>query len=359
MPDATTTPDVPDVLDVLIATPLEEELVSRVAAADPRIRVHHEPSLLPAPRYPGDHSGDPDFRRDAAGEQKWGELLAGAHVLFGVPGNTPQGLRETLPRCPRLRFIQGTAAGEGQLVRMAGVDAATLERVAITSAAGVHAVPLAEFAMLGLLALARDVRGLIRDQEARTWQATRHTQAELRGRTLLLVGLGGIGREIARLAVAFGMRVLAVKRRPEPTPDVEEVHPTGRLRELAGRADAMVVTLPLTPQTEGLVDAAVLDAMPRGAWFVNLGRGGVVDEPALVERLRSGHLGGAVLDVFATEPLPPNNPLWHLPNVLVSPHMAALSPHENERIVELFRDNLRRLLSGQPLRNRILPDRPY
>lgn len=367
MPDTTTARDVspdvfpepPDSLDVLIATPLEAELVPHVAAGDPRITVHYEPALLPPPRYPADHTGERGFRRDAAGEQRWGELLATADVLFGIPDNTADGLRDALPRCPRLKFVQGTAAGEGQLVRKAGLDAATLERVAITSAAGVHAVPLAEFALMGLLTLARDVRGLIRAQQAREWPTDRHPQAELRGRTLLIVGLGGVGREIARLAVTFGMEVIGVKRHPEPILHVDEVHPTERLREVAARADAVVVTLPLTDETAGLLDAATLDALPPGAWFVNVGRGGVVDETALVERLRSGRIRGAVLDVFATEPLPPDSPLWELPNVLLSPHLAALSPHENARIVKLFHDNLQRLLAGEPLRNRILPDRPY
>jgi phosphoglycerate dehydrogenase-like enzyme len=211
--------------------------------------------------------------------------------------------------------------------------------------------------MFGLLALARNVTRLVADKAERHWPDRVAPVGELEGRTLLILGLGGIGRRTAELASAFGMRVLGVKRRPDGQVDgVEEVHPPSALPKLLPQADAVVVTLPGTRETAGLLDAEALDSLPRGALLVNVGRGAVVDEAALVERLRSGQVGGAALDVFATEPLPASSPLWALDNVIVSPHMAALSARENERIVELFRDNLRRLIAGQPLRNRIDPD---
>jgi phosphoglycerate dehydrogenase-like enzyme len=136
---------------------------------------------------------------------------------------------------------------------------------------------------------------------------------------------------------------------------VDEVHGPERLTELAGRADAMVVSLPMTEQTAGLVDRATIERLAATCIFVNVGRGGVVDEPALVDALRDRRIAGAVLDVFATEPLPADSPLWTLPNVLVTPHAAALSARENERITELFTDNLRRYLGGEPLRNVVEP----
>jgi phosphoglycerate dehydrogenase-like enzyme len=179
---------------------------------------------------------------------------------------------------------------------------------------------------------------------------------ELRGQTLVLVGLGEIGREVARLGKALGMRTVGVRRsHSAPPPFTDEAHGADRLPELAGRAEAMVVSLPLTDETAGLLDRATIERLPPACIFVNVGRGGVVDEAALVDALRERRIAGAVLDVFATEPLPPGSPLWTLPNVLVSPHAAALSEHENERIVELFVANLRRFLAGEPLANRIEP----
>jgi phosphoglycerate dehydrogenase-like enzyme len=220
----------------------------------------------------------------------------------------------------------------------------------------VHAAPLAEFAILGLLAIAKELPRFVEDQRARAWPEVRRPLRELSGQTLFLVGLGDIGREVARLGKALGMRTVGFRRTEGPPPDhVDEVHGPKRLAELAGRADAMVVSLPLTEQTAGLIDRATIERLPASCIFVNVGRGGVVDEPALIEALRERRIAGAVLDVFATEPLPESSPLWTLPNVLVTPHAAALSARENERIVELFCDNLRRYLDGRPLCNVVEP----
>jgi glyoxylate/hydroxypyruvate reductase A len=349
----------PDRLDVVIASALPEPLVERVAD-DPRVRVHHDPALIPPQRWPADHTGDPSWRRDPGKERAWAELLRVAQAVYGVPRQSPAGYREVLASCPRLKLIQATNAGAGEQVRAAELGAAELERVAVATAAGVHAVPLAEFTMLGLLALAMDLRGLERDRAARTWPSVRRPRRELGGQTLLILGLGQIGGEIARLASAFGMHVIGVRRTPRgPVPGVAEVHSTERLPDLLPRADAVVATLPLTEDTAGLLDAQLIAKLRRGAFLVNVGRGGVVDEQALLDALRSGHIAGAALDVFPTEPLPHSNPLWELPNVLISPHTAALSEREDERLTDLFIDNLGRLLAGEPIRNRILPDRPY
>jgi phosphoglycerate dehydrogenase-like enzyme len=342
---------------VMIATPLEAELAGRVAAADPRVELLFDPALLPPARYPGDHGGDPAFRRDPDGEARWRAMLDQAEVLFGVPGDSADGLAELLTgAAPSLRWVHATSAGAGELVRRAGLDRDALDRVAVTTSSGVHAVPLAEFAVLGLLAVAKDLPGMAAAQRARSWPTVRRPLRELHGQTLVLVGLGEIGREVARLGKALGMRTVGVRRTPgAPPPFTDEVHGADRLPELAGRADAMVVSLPLTRQTAGLLDRATIQRLPPGCIFVNVGRGRVVDEAALIDALRGRRIAGAVLDVFATEPLPPDSPLWTLPNVLVSPHAAALSEHENERIVELFVANLRRFLDGDPLVNRVEP----
>lgn len=341
---------------VLIASPLEAELAARIQAADPRAEVLFEPDLLPPARYPGDHLGDPSFARDAEGEARWRSLLDRAEVLFGVPGDSTEGLAEAVNGLPGLRWIHATSAGAGEQVRKAGLSPEALKRVVFTTSSGVHAVPLAEFAILGLLAMAKELPRLVEDQRARTWPETRRPLRELSGQTLFLVGLGEIGREVARLGKAFGMRTVGFRRTEGPPPEwVDEVHGPQRLAELAGQADTMVVSLPMTEQTAGLVDRAIIGRLPANCIFVNIGRGGVVDEPALTDALRDRRIAGAVLDVFATEPLPADSPLWTLPNVLVTPHAVAVSPRENERIAELFSDNLRRYLDGRPLRNVVEP----
>lgn len=343
---------------VAIATPLEPALVERVAAVDPRIEVRHAPELLPPVRFPCDHRGVDGFTRPPADERRWWELLAGADVLFGVPGDAPAGLAEVARRCPRVRWIQATSAGASEQFAAADLTPQQRQRLAVTTAVGVHAVPLAEFALLGLLALTKDIGRIHADQRARRW--THYPNRELAGGTLLIVGLGEIGVATAHRARAFGMRVVGVKRHPGgPIPDIDEVHPPAALPDLAPAADAVVLSLPATAETRGLFGRELIARLPSHAIVVNVGRGAVVDEAALVTALREGRLAGAALDVTTVEPLPPDSPLWGLPNVLLTPHTMALSPAENARIVDLFADNLRRFLDRRPLRNLVDPELFY
>jgi phosphoglycerate dehydrogenase-like enzyme len=327
---------------VVIATPLEEELVARLRAVDDRLDIRHEPDLLPPPRYPSDHVGEASFRRTPDQEERFAELVAGAEVLLGYPREDPAQIAWAVRTAPGLRFVQAMYAGAGQQLAAARLTREELDRIQWTSSAGVHAIPLAEFALLGILAFTKRLPRLAADQRAHRWD--HYPNDELTGKTLLVVGLGAIGREVARLAEAFGMRVTSVRRHE------------GDLDAELAEADAVVVTLPLTDETRGLVSRERIALLKEGAIFVNVGRGGVVDEEALADALRSGRLRGAALDVFATEPLPDGSPLWDLENVLVSPHTAALSFRENERIVELFAENLRRYLAGDELLSRIRTD---
>jgi phosphoglycerate dehydrogenase-like enzyme len=350
--------EVTETVEVMIATPLGEGLVREVEGVDSRVRVLYDPALLPPTRYPSDHKGEGGFRRDAAGERRWEEMLREAEVLFGIPGDSPEGLAEVLRQAPQLRWIQATSAGAGEQVRAAKLPQEELERVSITTSSGVHAGPLAEFCLFGLLAFAKGLPRLLRDKADRRWD--HYPTGELNGRTLLVVGLGKIGREVARLASCFGMRTLGLKRHPgAEVPHVDEVHPQAQLKELIPQADAVVLTLPLTDETRGTVDREAIRLMKPGCIFVNVGRGGVVDEDALIEALKEDRIAGAALDVFRDEPLTPESPLWDLPNVLLSPHTAALSESENERIVALFRENLRRYLDREPLLNKVDPEMFY
>ncbi|WNM23600.1 D-2-hydroxyacid dehydrogenase [Demequina capsici] len=244
------------------------------------------------------------------------------------------------------------AAGGGSQVRDANLPHDALQRVAFTTSAGVHASLLAEFALFGVLAGAKDLPRLRRQQDQRLWSG-RWPMRALCDLTVLVVGMGHIGHKTAELLQRNGIRVVGVTRDGRPRPDAAETVPLAELTTAARRADALVNTLPATDTTEGLIDAEVLGALRPGATVVSVGRGSVIDEDALVRAIRSGTVGAAVLDVFSTEPLPEDSPLWTMPEVIVSPHTAANSPHEEALIAQLFVDNLERFVAGRPLRNRV------
>lgn len=334
----------PDPVRVLIASPLEADLVDRVARLDPRLEVLHEPDLLPSPRYPSDHSGTrPEL--DAAQQERWSALLASAEVSLDPDWQAPG---ELPARAPRLRWVQATSAGIGQFLERTGLDRS---HITFTTAAGVHAVPLAEFALTGVLHFAKGVPLLLARQRDRHWE--RYATGSVRGRRAVVVGLGAIGRETCALLAAAGLEVWGVGRpgRTYDVPAAARLVDTDALDEVLPTADVVVLATPLTEQTRGLLSRARIGALPPGAIVVNIARGQVLDEPALLEALEAGRLGGAALDVFTIEPLPADSPLWDRPDVLVSPHSASTLPSENAAIVDLFSDNLRRYLDGRRLRN--------
>jgi phosphoglycerate dehydrogenase-like enzyme len=344
-------------VEVLIATPLRPEMAERIAAEE-GVELTYLPELLPTERWSNDGTGEGGVAFD---DPRWLEAMGRAEVVWGIPQGTGEGLADLLRRAPRLEWVQARNAGAGEQLREA-LELAPEEarRVTVTTSSGVHAGPLAEFALFGLLAFAKDLPTLLADQRERHWPSDQRPAGELRDRTLLIVGLGEIGSETARLAQAFGMRVLAVKRNASGSvPHVDELHPASQLPALVTQADAIVVTLPLTDATRGLLDADTLAAVKPGAVLVNVGRGAVIDEAALVARLQDGTLAGAALDVFAEEPLPRDSPLWGLDNVIVSPHNVALIEAEEARVVDLFIDNLRRRRAGEPLRNELDPEVLY
>lgn len=258
---------------------------------------------------------------------------------------------------------QGAAALRWLHVFNAGVDHPVFQRlmaqgVRLTTSAGASAAPIAQTALAGLLFLARGLPHYLDAQRRRSWEALprEQTPEDLAVQTLVVVGLGAIGRELARLARALGMYVVGVRRTPRaPSDPVDELHPPEHLPELLPRADWLALTVPLTAETRRLVDAAALARLPRGARLINVGRGEVVDEDALVQALQKGRLAGAYLDVFETEPLPPSSPLWELPNVLVTPHGSAVSRGNEGRQTSCFLDNLVRFGRGEPLANEVRP----
>lgn len=338
-------------LRAVAAGPLSDELADRIRAAEPRLDLIVEQDLLPPPLHPGDHVGDPAFQRSEADERRFQQLVDSAQVLFGIPGERPAQLARTLRANPDLEWVQLMPAGGGAQVRGARLTEEELARVRFTTTAGVHAVPLAEWSVLGLLAGFKTLPRLQEEQRAHRWAESRWMMRRLDGSRVLVVGLGSIGRVVAERLAGLGVRVSGTSRRPVEVAGVREViHP----RDLAARVgefDGVVVTLPGTDETRHLVGAEVLAAAKPGVVVVNVGRGTVIDQEALVEQLRAERVGFAALDVTDPEPLPADSPLWDLPNVLISPHTAALSDREDELIADLFARNATRYLDGEPLIN--------
>ena len=335
---------------VAIATPLPRELRELITDVDPGVDLLVDDDLLPPMMHPGDHNGDPAYRRTPAQQQAFDDLLAQADILYGIPDVNPSALAAAVRANPNLRWVHTMAAGGGSSVKAAGLTEGELARVRFTTSAGVHGGTLAEFAVFGVLAGAKDLPRLLDLQESKVWPG-RWAMRQVSEQTVLVVGLGGIGQRTATLLKGLGARVVGVKRTPEPVDNVDEVRGTDDLAALAAVSDAIVVTLPGTAATDGVISREVLQAAKPGVVVVNVGRGTTIDEPALIDALRSGQVSSAYLDVFATEPLPTESPLWSMRNVVIAPHTAALNPAEDRRIAELFADNLRRYLDGAPLRN--------
>ncbi len=339
-------------LRVVAATPISEDLIERVVALEPRINFVRRQDLLPPMRVPADHGGDPAFRRSPEQQAEFDELVDTADVLYGIPDSSPQALARTVAANPRLRWVQTMAAGGGGQVKSAGLTSEQLDRVAFSTSAGVHADPLAEFAAFGVLAGAKTLPRLLEQQSRREW-SLRWTMGQISEQTALIVGLGSIGRATAVKLAALGMKVVGTSRRDEPVEGVDEIIRIEDLPNAIGDVDAVVVTLPGTAATEGLINRELFMAMKPGTTIVNVGRGTVIDEPALIEALANGQVGFAALDVFAEEPLATDSPLWASPRVLVSPHTAALDESEDRLIAELFARNAHRFLDGKPLLNRV------
>ncbi|HEV8698591.1 MAG TPA: D-2-hydroxyacid dehydrogenase [Candidatus Limnocylindrales bacterium] len=254
-------------------------------------------------------------------------------------------LRAVWPTAGRLRWIHAAGVGVDWALFPELIDS----EVVVTNSRGVFDETMPEYALALLLALAKDLPATIDDQRARRWRHRPLTP--LRGRRATVVGLGSIGRATARLLRAVGMEVVVVGRTAREDPELGRIRASTELAEVAAETDALVLVTPLTDETRGLVDQSVLAALPPGSLLVNIGRGAVVDEAALIESLESGRLGGAALDVFATEPLPPDHPLWAMSNVIVSPHIGGDAPGWLEWFSRSFLDELERFIAGRPFNN--------
>jgi len=337
-----------DPVDILIHYPLNEAQLARLAGISPRLRL--------------DAPGPVDFGSMPA------DMLQRAQVLLTT---------KSLPqpeRAPALCWVQFAYAGVEVILGHPLLERKGLQ---VTTLSGAVAPKVAEYAVMAMLALCHKLPLMLKHQHEKLWPTDRWDRfvpRELRGSTVGLLGYGSIAREIARLLQPFQVQILATKKdmltladtgyTPEGTGDPQgqlftRLYPPQAMRSMLKLCDFVVVCLPLTDETVGVVDAAALDAMKPDAYLVGLGRGGQVDEEALAEALRQKKIAGAVLDVFTQEPLGPEHPLWDVENLVITPHIAGDTLHYEELVADLFAKNLQRYLAGEPLLNLVDPAKGY
>ena len=330
---------------VLISAPIEQEWVERLKRVSSDMTIEHRSSLS---------------EQDAL----WQEV----EVVYGFPWKMP-----SLEQAPHLRWIQLYSSGADRIMSSHLFQS----HVLITTASGVHAINIAEYVFAMTLAWYRRMPQLFAWKQSKEWgkdkESTESSIEELHGKTIGIVGYGSIGRQIARLAQAYGMRILAMQHGsnrkdtgyqfpnvgdPEGTLP-EKYYSFDQLHTMMQECDVIVAAVPLTNETKAMFNAEVFQSMKDSAFFVNIARGDVCDENALINALQQKKIAGAALDVFQQEPLPSTSPLWDLPNALMSPHDSGVTPNYNERAATIFEENLRRYLAGQSLYNLVDKKRGY
>lgn len=339
-----------DKINVLVATRVTAEQLERMRAISPRLEIHGEPggiAIMDASEVDYKGIDYPEERPDLDVEG----LLAKAEVILAT--RIPAALAE---RAPNLRWIQFTSAGVDHLWKPF-LDSG---KITVTSAKGLHAVPMGEFVLGCMLAFAKGIPQMIEQQRAKVWK--KFVIHELHGKTVALIGVGEIGSGVARLARGFGMKIVGIRRRADASglaAEYDRVVAFDDMASAVAEADYVVSSLPATAKTINMIDAGVFAAMKRSAVFVNVGRGRTVDEPALIKALRDGEIRGAALDVYHQEPLPPDSALWEMPNVILSPHMGADTALYMERMTDIICRNLERYAKGEALGNVVDPFERY
>lgn len=291
----------------------------------------------------------PRLRIVKADEARLAEQLAEADILMAF-----QFPAEFAAEATKLRWFQSTGAGVDTVLPVAH----RLPDMTITNARGIHGDAIADYVFAGITMMKWDFRRIMADQSHHAWN--RRPVVPLSALTLGVVGVGAIGEEICRRGKSAGMTVLGYRRTAgAASSHVDEMFTGQGLHAMLPRCDAVVLIVPKTPETAGMIGAHELSLMKRDGILINVARGGIVDEAALAAALRNGEIGGAVLDVFDTEPLPPDSAFWDLPNVIVTPHMSGGTADYVERVLSIFCDNLDRFVAGQKLRNVVDPARGY
>jgi phosphoglycerate dehydrogenase-like enzyme len=331
-----------------------EASIKKMQEADPRARIIYDDELMSEPRYLADRVGKPMEWNDEL-ESRWREYAAEAEVILGFDRRH---LADYTELAPNLKWIQGTSTALGPVTkRMGWVD----QGITVTSASGVHSVPIAEFQLMSMLSFTKDIFHLFDLKQQRKYE--RYNTGQLRGKTVGIVGLGKNGREVARLCRAHGMRVLGVKRVFEgANPSVlgvDRLYPKEQIKDMFAECDFVSLTVPTTDETYKFMDYDMFKAMKPGCVVINNSMGTTAVQDDLLRALEEGHLGGAALDVFEEEPVPEDNPLWDMDNVLFSPHSASCAEFEDANMTDLFIANLHRYLEGMPMLNVIDPELQY
>ncbi|MBR1552820.1 MAG: D-2-hydroxyacid dehydrogenase [Schwartzia sp.] len=297
-------------------------------------------------------SAVPEAKIQLAKAQDCAPYLPDAEILLAF-GQT--NLAPLLPHAPKLRWVQALTAGVDGFIAL---DAFRESDILLTNVRGIHGIPIAEHVLGMILCRTRGLLAAHDNQKAKQWKGLRGLD-ELYGKTAAVIGLGSVGSVIANRLKAMGMTVLGVKQSMSDEPDVNKLYTPDALFEVLPQADVVIVTLPLTPETENLFSEKAFDAMKPTAFFVNVSRGAVVNEADLAAALRANTIGGAALDVFCEEPLPASSPLWDAPNLLITPHHAATSPRYMERAIDIFIENLKAYPDTTRMRNLIDKKRGY
>ncbi len=348
-------------LQVTLTLPLTEPLQERLRSVDPRVQLT---ALSQAQRrqFRGGRPlwvgytepPDAEAESDEEARRRLDAALAGTEVLLSSSVLIPD---DILTRVPGLRWIQLTSAGVDRMLDNPLLRAG----VSVTTVSGIHAVPIGEYVLGAMLAFAKGLPRAAKAQAERLWQP--YPAEELLGKTVGIIGLGAIGGKVAELTHALGMRVLAVKRtakvRETGVNGVDELMPVTDLPYLLSESDYVVVSVPLTPDSRGMIGESELRSMRPSAVIINIARGAIIDEAALVRALNEGQIAGAALDVFDQEPLPTESELWLMDNVIVTPHVSGGTPRYMELAMNVFAENLRRYLSGEPLSNLVDVQRGY
>jgi D-2-hydroxyacid dehydrogenase (NADP+) len=339
---AESSPSLPDAINVLVNFSLEPQFFSQIEAVDPRVRVSSTYSL-------GAEGNAQILEGDALDN-----LLSQTGVLF-----TFRFPIEWLEKMPHLKWVQLASAGADHMLRIGIFD--KRQDLLLTTASGVHEVPISEHILAMILHFTRGLDKAVRNQPLHKWE--RYHPDEAKGKTVCLIGYGPIARRAATLCGGLGMRVICVRASingQQPGLDaVERFYPLSDLDTALSQSDFAVVAAPRTPQSEGMIGREQFDAMKDTAFLINISRGALVDEAALIEALNQGTIAGAGLDVVTEEPLPESSPLWDMPNVLITPHISGSTPNYDKRATELFCDNLAHYLRGEPLRNLVIRERGY
>jgi phosphoglycerate dehydrogenase-like enzyme len=336
-------------VNVLVARWLEEGYRSQIAAVDPRIRVFYAAEQVAAEIKRS--RALIDQAPDEEAHVGLDSLLREAEVIYGL--RFPENILE---RAPHLKWVQTSSAGVDTLV---GTKLWQSD-VILTTTSGIHIIPMREHVFGLMLMFVKHAPVYFANKQTKVWK--QHMPDLLCGKTLGVVGLGRIGEGIARMAKAFEMKVVATRRHvteQEISAAVDTLYPADKLPEVLGESDFVVVTVALTEKTRKLIGESELQAMKSTAYIINIARGSVIDEAALTKALKEKWIAGAGLDVFEKEPLPQDSELWTLPNVIITPHVAGIMPDYNARAMEIFCENLRRYLAGQPLINVIDRTRGY